>query len=148
MSVPAVTVAGMYHPWRTLRALDTRIEVIWQHLDDDVLAETDGHSTIWMDPRQRQAKRRCTLAHELAHIELGHTDGCTPREDVAADRLAARRLIDMHRLLDALRWAEDLREVADELWVDEPTLMARLDALTDDERAQIVQLYEEIEGGC
>ena len=136
----------MFHPWRRLRA-QPEVEVVWEVMPGR-LGSTDGARVIRMHPHQSQVQRRCTIAHEQAHITLGHVEGASPAEERAADLLAARWLIDMHRLLDALRWAEDLREVADELWVDEPTLMARLDGLTDDERAQIVRLYEETEGGC
>ncbi len=109
---------------------------------------TNGRDRIWMDPRQTQVERRCTIAHELAHIELGHVDGCTTREDREVDLLVARRLIEMPDLLDALRWAEDLREVADCLWVDEATLLARYDGLTREERAEIVALHDELDRPC
>jgi hypothetical protein len=120
----------------------------WRELSLEHYAVTNGRDRIWMDPRQTQVERRCTIAHELAHIELGHTDGCTHREDREVDLLVARRLIEMPDLLDALRWTEEFVEAADCLWVDEATLMARLDGLTADERAQIVRLYEEVERGC
>src|SRR5690606_41718859 len=102
-----------------------------------------------MDPRQSQAQRRCTIAHELAHIELGHTGGCTGAEEAQARRLAARWLIDMDRLLDARAWSEELEEVAEERWVDLDTLYARLDALTAQEPAREVALDGRVErGGC
>lgn len=126
----------MYHPWRALRALE-HVELVWQPLPDGILAATDGADRIWMDPRQRQAKRRSTLAHELAHIELGHVGGCTPAQDVEADQLAARRLIPLDRLADALQWARCLDEAADELWVDRDTLSTRLRHLHPSERHYI-----------
>lgn len=137
----------MFHPWRALRARPD-ITVEWRELSLEHYAVTNGRDRIWMDPRQTQVERRCTIAHELAHIELGHTDGCTAREDREVDLLVARRLIDMGDLLSALRWAEDLYTVADELWVDEATLLARYDGLTAAERAQIARLYQEVESGC
>lgn len=106
---------------------------------------TVGSDLIVMHPDQLQRERRCTLTHELVHVEMGHVTACTQREDCRAQREAARWLIDMDDLLDALRWAEDMREVADCLWVDEPTLMARLDALTVAERAQVVRLHDELD---
>lgn len=138
----------MYHPWRDLRRLGERVVLVWERLEPGVLAETDGRGVIWMDPAQRQAKRRCTLAHELAHIELGHTDGCTPREDRAADDLAARRLIPLDRLADALAWTESAEEAADELWVDEATLSARLASLTADERVALAERLGRVERGA
>ncbi len=147
MSVAVRTVADMFHPWRALRSRPD-ITVEWRKLALDEYATTNGRDRIWMDPRQTQVERRCTIAHELVHIELEHTDGCTPREDREVDLLVARRLIAMDDLLSALRWADDLYTVADELWVDEATLLARYDGLTADERARIVRLYEEVERGC
>ncbi len=120
----------------------------WRQLSLEHYAVNNGHNRIWMDPRQTQVERRCTIAHELAHIELGHADGCTDREDREVDLLVARRLIEMDDLLSALRWADDLYTVADELWVDEDTLLARYDGLTKHERARIVRLFEEVEAGC
>lgn len=122
----------MWNPWRALRALD-HIEVIWQHLPADLLAMTDGQTLILIDPRQRQFRRRCTIAHELAHIALGHKGRCTPRDERAADEWAARKLIKLHHLVDAMRWAQSFEELAYELWVDHATLRARLDTLTPDE---------------
>lgn len=136
----------MWHPWRTLRAL-THVDLFWtQALPVGVRGVTDGQR-IWMDDRQLQAERRSTLAHELAHIYLDHGNQCRPADEAAARALAARWLIDMDRLLDALAWSEELEEVADELWVDLDTLYARLDTLTAEERAQIRALHDRTERG-
>ena len=145
MSQQGATIAGMYHPWRALRDLGEKVRLIWAPLPEDTLGLTDGHSRIWMSPDQSQAQRRCTIAHEVAHIELGHVHGCNPTDEAAADRLAARRLVPMDALLDALRWTEELEELADVLHVDMPMLMARLDGLTDLEKQQIKRLYDEVE---
>lgn len=101
-----------------------------------------------MDPRQSQAQRRCTIAHELAHRELGHAGACNPREEAQARHLASRWLITMTDLLAALAWTEHLEEVADELWVDLDTLTARLDGLTAGERAQVAALADAVERGA
>ena len=141
MSDPTATVPVMvYNPWRALRHLGERVHLIWEPLEPGILAETDGEGVIWMDPDQYQVQRRCTLAHELAHIELGHTAGCTGPDERAATHLAARWLIDMDRLLDAISWTEELEEAAEVLWVDMPTLEARLLGLTSAERQRIIDL--------
>ena len=137
----------MHHPWRHLRSLP-HIRLTWARLADDVLGVTDGHSRIWLDDRQLQVERRCTLAHELAHIELGHRDGCTGVEEVHASRLAARRLIRLDHLAEALAWSEHPAEVADVLWVDVDTLRTRLAHLHPAERHHIATRLARKETAC
>lgn len=81
-----------------------------------------------------QAERRCTVAHELIHAERGDTM-C----DWRVHRDAARLLIDMHDLGEALAMygEQDPTSVAEELWVDEDTLRARLDHLHPSERGYL-----------
>jgi len=125
----------MYHPWQELRNRPD-ITLTWQQLAPGRLAETDGHD-IWMAPHPMQTWRRCTLAHELAHIDLGHTDGCSPAEETQASVLAARRLIPIESLADALVWSPLPEIVADQLWVDLDTLEVRLGHLHPAERHYI-----------
>lgn len=113
-----------------------------------VLGATNGRDVIVLHPDQSQVQRRCTLAHELAHIDLGHRDGCTDADERAAQVLAARRLIALDALLDAFRWADHLEEIADCLWVDLDTLQCRLDTLSDHERQALVDLYVTLERGA
>lgn len=134
----------MWNPWRALRALP-HIELVWEHLPDGILAETDVLYTIWIDPRQRQAKRRCTIAHELAHIILDHVDGDIDWLEREADKWAARKLIQLAHLADALKWARNMEELAEELWVDMPTLETRLANLTPEESRYIFDQIERTE---
>lgn len=88
-----------------------------------------------MDRRLTQAERRSVLAHELEHVERGpFPRWMTPREEAAVSAAAARKLIRLHDLGEALAWADHPAEVAEELWVDIPTVRARLAGLTRDER--------------
>lgn len=136
MPMPPRILARMWHPWTALRErLD--LALIWtEALPANVLGATDGRR-IWMTPRQLQAERRCTLTHELIHVEHGHR-GCQPDaiEKQVRDA-AARRLIPLERLIDACLWARGPEELADELWVDQPTLEDRLSGLTQAERDAI-----------
>lgn len=134
-----------FHPWRWLRARPN-IDLTWSR-EIAEMGTTDGLARIVLHPDQLQVERRCTLAHELAHIELGHTRGCHPWDETQARQYAARWLITMDRLLDVLSWTNDLDEAADELWVDEETLRDRLDGLSEIERAMIVRRYMEVERG-
>ena len=129
----ARTVARMWHPWKALRErLD--LALIWtEALPASVLGATDGRR-IWMTPRQLQAERRCTLTHELIHVERGHTGCQAPAVELEVRIEAARRLIPLEPLIDACLWARDPDELADELWVDRATLDDRLAHLTGDER--------------
>ncbi|GAA1520354.1 hypothetical protein GCM10009690_24310 [Brevibacterium permense] len=87
-----------------------------------------------------QVERRCTLAHELAHIDLGHTTETTVQEELTARRYAARKLIDWDALVDVFRWAHNAHEAADELWVTPEVLEDRLRALSPTERALLIHI--------
>lgn len=133
-----------YDPWAHLRALP-HVALRWTR-DDHELADAlawwyPDAGEIVMDDRQPQAERRCTLAHELVHAERGD-EPCASRvlelrQERAVDREAARRLIDLRALADALAWTHDVAEAADELWVDVATLRTRLADLDDCERAYV-----------
>lgn len=115
------------HPWRTLRRLP-HIDVTWCELPAGLRAVTDGRS-IWMHTGLTQRERRSSLAHELVHITEGHTS-CQPDrvERWVRTRAAMWLLPDITPVADALAWhGDDYDAAADDLWVDEATLWARLD---------------------
>jgi uncharacterized protein DUF955 len=95
---------------------------------------------IWLARGLTQAERRCTLTHELVHRERGPVPvdpvGAA-REERVVDEISSRRLIPLDALIDALRWTRQSRELADRLWVDEPTLHTRLDRLDESELATL-----------
>jgi len=130
-----------YHPWRALRDL-THISLLWRERlpNGDLGHCLHAHRLIILSRRQTQAERRCTIAHELVHLERGP---CAPshvgREELVVEREAARRLISIEALAEAMAWSTDSAEVAEELWVDEPMLKARLDSLHPAERAYLRQ---------
>ena len=101
---------------------------------------------IVMDARQTQVQRRSTLAHELVHAER-RDEPCGSlvldlRQESVVSKLAARRLIPVKALGEALAWSRDIDEVADELWVDVDTLRTRLNHLHPAERAFLLQRIE------
>lgn len=112
----------------------------WANLPPGVRGVTDGTSAIWMESDQLQVERRCTLAHELAHIDLGHTSATTVAEELAARRYAARKLIDWDGLVDAFRWADSVQEAADELWVTVDVLEDRLHFLAGHEKRLLMHI--------
>lgn len=143
--MPTPTIARMWHPWRALRSLLT-VDLVWtDRLPDGVLGATDG-AKIWMTPRQLQAERRCTLTHELIHIERGHIGCQLPAIEAEVCEEAARRLIPLDDLVHAVIWGQSPDEVADELWVDLDTLMTRLNTLTDRERRALSKALAERDG--
>lgn len=133
------------HPWRRLRALPG-VDVVWRRMTG-TLGATNGVDVIVLNPDQLQVQRRCTLAHELAHIELGHVGGCSSSEEAAAASRAARQLITIDALADALAWTRDLGEVADSLWVDRDTLDVRMQHLDDAERDHLRERLAACERG-
>ena len=137
----------MFDPWQELNARP-EVTLEWRSLPAEFYALTDGLSRIWMDPHQSQTERRCTIAHELAHIDLGHLNGCTSGEESAASQLAARRLIPLGRLADALLWSQDHGAISDALWVDISTLRARLDHLRPSEQHYIRGVLARREDGA
>lgn len=132
-----------FHPWRRLRDL-THIDVRWCHLPDGILAETDG-DTIWMDRRQSQRQKRSTLAHELAHITRGIPCSADEREEQRVEQIAAQHLIPLVALAEAIAWSMDENDLADDLWVDPAMVRARLDGLSDAEKAYIEDRVRAIE---
>lgn len=84
---------------------------------------------------------RCALAHELVHLDHGHPEPASDllerRQEAATDREAARRLISLDDLADALRWALGPDEVADVLDVEAAVVRDRVRHLTDAEKFYI-----------
>ncbi|HNP57924.1 MAG TPA: hypothetical protein PK331_11270 [Gordonia sp. (in: high G+C Gram-positive bacteria)] len=130
----------MFNPWRHLGEHLPHVDIIWTRLPGDLRGLTDGR-VIWMDPRLTQVQRRCTIAHEAVHCERGVP--ADAREERAVEVIAARRLVALDALVDALVWSRHTCEVASELWVDVPVLVALVRSLSGRERAWIdEQLHE------
>lgn len=96
---------------------------------------------ILIDAASSPEVQRSSLAHAVAHLDLGHTRTLSGhfenREEVQADRLAARRLIRIEDLAAALAWSRDRGEVASQLGVDLPMLQAREVGLDVAERRRL-----------
>lgn len=138
MSVLILTVQSMHfpHPWQRLRGL-AHITLRWHH---DGPMGFCRHSTQEVSIRTdlTQSERRSTLAHELIHLDRGPAIvGFEDHEERIVDEEAARWLIPLDKLADALVWAFDDEELADLLWVDLGTVQARLVTLTAAETVTI-----------
>lgn len=84
---------------------------------------------ILIDSGSTWVEKRCSLAHAVAHLDLGHTHAPHDHFDRAQERdanqLAARRLITIEALAEVLSWTRHWTEIAQELDVDLATLRTR-----------------------
>ena len=81
------------------------------------LGVTDG-LRIWIRAGLRPSVERSTLAHELAHVLLGHTSCQDARGELRANRLAARLLLDPDTVSRERERCSSLSELADILGTD------------------------------
>src|SRR4051812_26112122 len=74
------------------------------------------------------AERRCTLEHELEHVETGPMPwGLREKDEERVRRLTARRMLPDIRLVgDAIAWAHSGEEAADKLCIDLDVLIYQL----------------------
>jgi hypothetical protein len=125
-----------YDPWQALSQFEG-VRLVVADLPGTRRGQIDFETrTITLHPRLQPAERRCTLAHELVHLERGPVlVRQTPREERIVAAIAARRLLPIEALADALRWSDDPGVLADELSVDVRTVRIRLTTLSEGERA-------------
>lgn len=142
MTVGAATYGAplmdRWHPWRALHGMK-HVVVDWvDDLPEGQLGDTDGVSRIRLANGQLQVERRCSITHEMIHVERGHTGCCDEKAEARVRREAARRLIPLYALAAAVVFhGEDWAAVAEELWVDDDTLQARLEHLHPAERGYL-----------
>ena len=145
MATHTVSSMSIYHPWRDARSrshLDIRFV---EHLPRGVRGRITG-DVVEVNRHMLGDERRCTIAHELVHDErrIFPADRVLrAREELRVERIAARRLIALDRLVDVLVWTRRAEEVAEELWVDVPMLVALVQSLTDRERDWIDEQLRE-----
>jgi Zn-dependent peptidase ImmA (M78 family) len=75
--------------------------------DHNVIVLRSGMKAVW---------QRSTLAHELGHVNYGHTAD-SPKHEVQADRYAAENLIEYEHILELMEWTPDPARLAMELGV-------------------------------
>jgi hypothetical protein len=134
-------VTARYHPWRDLRDNWPEVEVRIEPMRGRLLGEL-RYPVIALRAGTTAAQRRCTLAHELVHLERGVFD-CGPwgeRVERLVHEEVARRLIGVDELASAVRatgGSHDLPALAAALDVDSETLAVRLALVTPAERLMI-----------
>lgn len=93
-----------------------------------------SRKAILLGIRLSGVEERCTLTHEIVHAERGpFPRWATAREEAAVNAAAARRLISLDALGEALAWSLHPAVAAEELDVDPPMLEALLRDLTEAE---------------
>ncbi len=127
---PAADIAARYPAWVVRYAsLGWGISEAMCHRSRVILLEA-GDTSV---------RKRCSLAHALAHLDLGHGPVSSgffeTRQERTANELAARRLVGIQELATALSWTLSPTEVAADLAVDLPTLSIRFSSLSARERA-------------
>jgi hypothetical protein len=105
-------------------------------MPDGAPGRTDGR-VLRVDHRLQQDECRCTLTHELVHLEWGHSGCKWPRIEYKVRAETARRLILIDELCQHAAWAWGHHELAEELWVTPDVLSDRLNTLTPDDTAQL-----------
>jgi hypothetical protein len=139
LSDPGRTLRIMsVNPWQRLAEEWPRVPVVYADLGPHRYGESRWKAGrpvgIVLHRRLTQVQRRCTLAHELEHLDRG-----APCETLRASierrviNATARYLLPNLDLLAETLGAYDLRRAADELWVTFPVLVDRLRSLTDKE---------------
>lgn len=102
-----------------------------------------SRKAILLDIKLSRAEERCTLTHEIVHAERGpFPRWLTAREESIVDAKAARRLIPLDALGEALAWSLHPAVAAEELDVDPPTLEALLRDLAEAEVEALRQRLE------
>lgn len=117
------------NPWGMLAGMP---EVVLKWHDEGPMGLTTfATKTISLRKGMTRNQRRCTILHELLHLERGPTiSTLAEREELAVRRETARLMIPSVRMLgEALAWSLSHAEAAYELDVDEGVLHDRLKAL-------------------
>lgn len=130
-----------YDPWQDLAVHWPDVEVRIEPMTGTLLGVL-AYPVIMLRAGTSAAQRRCTLTHEIVHLERG-VDDCGPwsaREEQLVHREVARRLIPLPALTAAARELGadgDVTRLAQALAVDRETLRYRLAALTPEEVVQV-----------
>jgi hypothetical protein len=141
MTATSLRIADRYDPWHDLAVNWPEVEVVLEPMGGRLLGVL-RYPVIALRADTSAAQRRCTLTHEIVHLERGVGD-CGPwsgREELHVHREVARRLIPIADLAAAVRdlgGSAALAELAQLLDVDQETARLRLDLLTSDELSYI-----------
>lgn len=136
-----------YDPWRHLQRDWPDVQIVVEPMPGRLLGWL-RYPVIALRAGTSAAQRRCTLAHEIVHLERGVSD-CGPwavQEERHVHATAARRLISWGDLISAVAefGPADDRVLAHALDVDRDTMRARLDQLSAAERRALVEQAQDL----
>lgn len=136
---------GVYDPWLDLRENWPHLHVVVEPMAGRLLGEL-RYPVIALRAGTTAAQRRCTLTHEIVHLERGVRD-CGPwtdREERHVHAEVARRLVTTEQFVRAVREVggiqggpADLLRLAQALDVDRETMRVRLSLVTAAERRRV-----------
>lgn len=106
---------GPVDPYQLAEALG--VPVLYTRRLAGSLGVTDGKK-VWLRRGMTRAVERSTLAHELAHLLLGHASCQDGRGEARADRLAVRLLVSLGDVERELRRCDSIEDLAEALGVD------------------------------
>ena len=132
------------HPWRRLREQFAHVTLAW-HEGGPMGLTTHSTATVSLRRGLSWEQRRCTLEHELIHVETGPVPrGLREKDEERVRRETARRMIPNIRPVgDAIAWALSGEEAAQELGVDLAVLEYRLRHMSPMERAWLNHRLEQ-----
>lgn len=152
LSEAARTLPGMEipDPWRRAGDEWSSVQIVYRDLPSQVRrAETrwlrGDPVAIVLDRGLNQRERRCSLAHELEHLDRGQPCGtlrATIEARVCAD--TARYLLPDLEVIGKTLAVYDARQTAVDLWVTYKVLIDRLNALSDEESLYVHSFREDI----
>jgi hypothetical protein len=141
-----------YDPWIDLAENWPEVEVVVRPMRGTLLGEL-RYPVIALRAGTSSAQRRCTLTHEIVHLERGVTD-CGPwsgREERRVDVEVAQRLVPVELLVATVRDGGGLdhpgalARLAD---VDLDTWRLRLAGLSRAERAQLARAVRNLDSAA
>lgn len=112
---------------------DSLVALVYRvRMPDGVPARTDGVD-IWVDDRLDEIGVNCAVAHEMVHIEYGHSTLQSEAVEMAVRYETAKRLLPLDKIVGVCKNGKNLGSIARELGVTKQVLMDRAATLTDEQ---------------
>jgi len=130
-----------YDPWRHLAESFPYVRVELGKLRPGRMGEWRSTDVIVLAYYLYPDEARCTLAHELVHVERGPSPKdpeLAAAEEKVVDEIAARRLITLTELRAVMQMGRSYQMGA-ALHVDVGTLLTRMETLTELERTWLTE---------